>query len=193
MFGGEVISQPVRWLSALFLAVYAATAAGAERITPVDSLPLLQQTFQFTATTEEESADVHFIIERLEAGGSKETILPPMIGRCSLQRGRNLVVVTLLPEKEETLFQLAVNGNGCGHRLIDKYPTDDDARAGAARRYAFLQKAGWSKERRGLILTEGPNQAPGRIRCVLTFFRPDPEHEERLGPVLGQIEGADNF
>lgn len=177
----------------LLLALTTAAATGAERITPADALPLLQSVFQFMVTTDEESVDAHFVVERVAAGVGNQTMLPPMIGRCSLMRGRNLVVVTLLPEKDGTLFQLAVNGNGCGHRLIDRHPDDATARADAAAKYAFLPKAEWAKERRGLILSEGPDQAPGRIRCVLIFFRPDPVNDEHPGQIFGQIDGVDGF
>ena len=189
MFGGEVICR----LAVLLLATCILTAAEAERITPVDDLPLLQHTFHFIANGENDYIDVHFMIERIGSGPGNEAVLPPMIEKCTLQRGRNLIVMTLVPGKAETLFQFSINGNGCSHRLLDRYPTDEDARAGAARKYAFLPKATWLKERRRLVLTEGPDIDPERIRCVLTFFHPDPDNEDQPGLVFGQIDGVDGF
>jgi hypothetical protein len=191
--GGEVNGRPIRRLILLLLATCVVTAVEAERITPVDGLPLLQHTFHFIANGENDYIDVHFIIERIGSGPGNEAVLPPMIGKCTLQRGRNLIVMTLLPGKTETLFQFSINGNGCGHHLLDRYPTDEDARAGAARKYTFLPKAVWLKERRRLVLTEGPAIDPERIRCELTFFRPDPEHDDTPGEVFGQIDGTDGF
>ena len=170
------------------------SARGAEQIFPAAELSLLQRTFQFTATAEEDSTEVIMLLMRFRLEQGKEVVMPPMLGRAKIVRGRNLVNITLLPTKDETLVQFSLNGNGEGYRLFNKFATDDAARSAQAQQFVFLAKPAWSKERQGLILTEGPEKAPERIRCVLEFYHPDPEHEESPGRIFGKISaGADNF
>lgn len=181
-------------LIAVALLTFNVPIRGDEQISPTEDLPLLQRTFQFIATTEDDTTDVILLLTRYRIEQGKEMVLPPMMGSAKIVRGRNLINLTLLPGKDQTLFQFSVNGNGEGYRLITKHATDEEARASLAKQYVFLTKAAWSKERHGLILTEGPENAPERIRCVLTLYHPDPDHEGNPGRIFGNISvGADNF